>query len=93
MTESNPWVQFPVPSTFTLVMLGLGFGALLFAAVGYEIYRRVHAIQARSAAEWRHVPQILAARERAPASRVRVERRVEPSGDSTPLRPLPTPAR
>ena len=55
MSESTPWVQFPVPSTFTLVMLGLGCAALLFAAVAYEIYRRVNMIRERRAAEWRHV--------------------------------------
>ena len=90
MTESNPWVQFPVPSTFTLVMLGLGFSALLFAAVAYEIYRRVHAIQARRAAEWRHVRQILDEREVAPESRVLVERLIKRYGGATPLRVVTT---
>ena len=50
MNDSTPLVEFPVPSTFTLVMLGLGFGALFFAAVAYEIYRRVNRIRERRAA-------------------------------------------
>ena len=90
MNESTPWVQFPVPSTFTLVMLGLGFAALLFAAVAYEVYRRVNAIRERRAAEWRHVREILDEREVAPESRALLERLIKRHGSATPLHVVTT---
>ncbi len=90
MNESTPLVQFPVPSTLTLVMLGLGFAALLFAAVAYEIYRRVNLVRERRAAEWRHVHEILNEREVTPESRAVLERLIKRHGSATPLRVVTT---
>lgn len=90
MNESTPWVEFPVPSTFTLVMLGLGFAALLFAAVAYEVYRRVNSIRARRAAEWRNVNEVLEEREITPEARALVERLIKRHAAATPLRVVTT---
>lgn len=90
MNETGPLVQFPVPSETTLVMLGLGFAALLFAAVGYEVYRRVNAIRARRAAEWRNVHEIFDEREMTPEARALVERLIKRHAATAPLRVVTT---
>ena len=90
MNESTLLVEFPVPSPFTLVMLGLGFAALLFAAVAYEVYRRVNSIRTRRAAEWRNVHEILDEREIRPEARALVERLIKRHAAATPLRIVTT---
>ena len=90
MTETTPLVQFPVPSTFTLVMLGFGFLALLAAAVGYEIFRRSQSVRAKRAAEWRSVRDILRERKISGESVGLIERMVKRHSPDHPLRAVTT---
>ena len=90
MNESNPLVQFPVPSTFTLVMLGLGFAALLIGAVAYEVYRRMHAVELRRVAEWRNLEEILDERRISPEARTLLTRIIKRHAPLTPLRVVTT---
>lgn len=90
MNESEPLVQLPVPSTFTLVMLGLGFALLLFAAVGYEFNRRRQRFRTRRALEWRAAHEIFEERNLGPESVALLERIIERHAPETPLRAVTT---
>ena len=90
MNETEPLVLFPVPSPFTLVMLGLGFALLLIAAVGYEFNRRRQNLRARKALEWRAVHEIFEERQLAPESVALLERIIEDCGLDRPMRAVTT---
>lgn len=59
MSQSAQLVQFPVPSVNVLMMLLMGFLALLLAAILMDLFRRRANERRRAQGEWRSVKEII----------------------------------